>query len=29
VLPEPYRSREVPSGREPIERFTFQGRLGV
>jgi nitroreductase len=29
VLPEPYRSREVPSGREPIERFAFQGRLGV
>jgi nitroreductase len=29
VLPESYRAREVPSGREPLERFVFEGRLGV
>jgi nitroreductase len=27
VLPESYRAREVPSGREPVERFVFEGRL--
>jgi nitroreductase len=27
VLPEPYRSRETPSGREPVETFIFKGRL--
>jgi nitroreductase len=27
VLPEAYRAREVPSGREPVERFVFEGRL--
>lgn len=26
-LPEPYRSREHPSGREPIESFVFEGRF--
>ncbi|MGZ6038882.1 MAG: nitroreductase family protein [Phenylobacterium sp.] len=28
VLPEAYRAREVPSGREPVERSVFEGRLG-
>jgi nitroreductase len=28
VLPEVYRAREVPSGREPVGRFVFEGRLG-
>jgi nitroreductase len=28
VLPEAYRAREVPSGREPVESFVFEGRLG-
>jgi nitroreductase len=27
VLPEAYRAREVPSGREPVARFVFEGRL--
>jgi len=27
VLPESYRAREVPSGRDPVERFVFEGRL--
>ena len=27
VLPESFRAREVPSGREPLERFVFEGRL--
>ena len=27
VLPEPYRAREVPSGREPVAAFLFEGRL--
>jgi nitroreductase len=25
VLPESYRAREVPSGREPVARFVFEG----
>jgi nitroreductase len=29
VLPEAYRAREVPSGREPVESFVFEGRLGA
>ncbi len=29
VLPESYRAREVPSGREPVESFVFDGRFGV
>lgn len=29
VLPESYRAREVPSGREPVGGFVFEGRLGV
>ena len=29
VLPESYRAREVPSGREPVGSFVFEGRLGV
>jgi nitroreductase len=29
ALPETYRAREVPSGREPAERFVFEGRLGA
>jgi nitroreductase len=28
VLPESYRAREVPSGREPVAGFVFEGRLG-
>jgi nitroreductase len=28
VLPESYRAREVPSGREAVESFVFEGRLG-
>ena len=28
VLPEAYRAREIPSGREPVESFVFEGRLG-
>jgi hypothetical protein len=28
VLPESYRAREVPSGREPVGSFVFEGRLG-
>jgi hypothetical protein len=28
VLPESYRAREVPSGREPTSGFVFEGRLG-
>jgi nitroreductase len=28
VLPESYRAREVPSGREPVGSFLFEGRLG-
>jgi nitroreductase len=27
VLPESYRAREVPSGREPVGSFAFEGRL--
>jgi nitroreductase len=27
VLPEPYRSREVPSGRMPVSGFAFEGRF--
>jgi nitroreductase len=27
VLPESYRTREVPSGREPVRSFVFEGRL--
>jgi nitroreductase len=27
VLPESYRAREVPSGREPLAGFVFEGRL--
>jgi nitroreductase len=27
VLPESYRAREVPSGREPVGSFVFEGRL--
>jgi nitroreductase len=27
VLPEAYRAREVPSGREPVAAFVFEGRL--
>lgn len=27
VLDEPYRSREVPSGRNPVSSFAFEGRL--
>jgi nitroreductase len=26
VLPEPYRAREVPSLRQPVESFVFEGR---
>jgi len=26
VLPEPYRSREIPSGRMPVSGFAFEGR---
>ena len=29
TLPESYRAREVPSGREPVESFVFEGRLGA
>jgi nitroreductase len=29
VLPESYRAREVPSGREPVASFVFEGRLGA
>lgn len=29
VLDEPYRSREVPSQRNPVETFAFEGRLKV
>lgn len=29
VLPESYRAREVPSGREPAAGFVFEGRLKV
>jgi nitroreductase len=29
VLPESYRAREVPSGREPAESFVFEGWLGA
>ncbi|MET0272741.1 MAG: nitroreductase family protein [Phenylobacterium sp.] len=28
ILPEPYLSREVPSGRGPAAGFAFEGRLG-
>jgi len=27
VLPEAFRAREVPSGREPVSAFAFEGRL--
>jgi nitroreductase len=27
ILPEPYRSRETPSGREPMASFVFEGRF--
>ena len=27
TLPESYRAREVPSGREPVASFVFEGRL--
>jgi nitroreductase len=27
ILEEPYRSREVPSGRNPVESFAFEGAL--
>ena len=27
ILDEPYRSREVPSTRKPVETFVFEGRL--
>jgi len=27
ILDEPYRSREVPSGRNPVASFAFEGRL--
>ena len=27
ILDEPYRSREVPSARNPVESFAFEGRL--
>jgi hypothetical protein len=29
VLPERFRAREVPSGREPVGSFAFEGRLGA
>ncbi|MFL5297896.1 MAG: nitroreductase family protein [Phenylobacterium sp.] len=29
VLPEPYRAREVPSVRQPISAFVFEGRFGA
>ena len=29
VLPESYRAREVPSGRESVESFVFEGQFGV
>ena len=29
VLPESYRAREVPSGRQPVASFVFEGRLGA
>jgi nitroreductase len=28
VLPESFRAREVPSGREPVGSFVFEGRMG-
>ena len=28
ILPEPYRSREVPSGRNPVSSFALEGRFG-
>lgn len=28
-LPEPYRSREVPSGRRPVPEIAFEGRFGA
>jgi nitroreductase len=28
VLPESYRAREIPSGREGVESFVFEGRMG-
>ncbi|WP_337188004.1 nitroreductase family protein [Phenylobacterium sp.] len=28
ILDEPYRSREIPSLRHPVEAFAFEGRLG-
>jgi nitroreductase len=28
TLPESYRAREIPSNREPVARFAFEGRLG-
>ena len=27
VLPEAYQAREVPSGREPVGSFVFEGQL--
>ncbi len=27
ILPEPYRSREIPSGRKPMAGFIFEGRF--
>jgi nitroreductase len=27
TLPESYRAREVPSGRQPVDSFVFEGRL--
>jgi nitroreductase len=27
ILPEPYLSREIPSGRNPVSSFAFEGRL--
>ncbi len=29
ILPESYQAREVPSGREPVSGFVFEGRLSV
>ena len=28
-LPEPYREREVPSGRRPVKEFVVEGRFGA
>ncbi len=29
VLPESYRAREAPSGRQPVESFVFEGRVSA